>query len=555
MAATIPVLQSSSPNRRRRVRHRIQTPAYASFTAESKSAMLDLHEIVNVSEDGVAIQCSSPLEVSRQVELCLDLAECEDHIYTSAQVVWTDPTGRAGLLFSELSPVSLFRLREWLFLNAMTGAAANESALATSSALLHVPTRPNYTDTLAGVTAVQRQVEALGADLPAVLQLIADRAQNLLRASGAAIALAATEPDVMECRASSGDVAPPVGARLQVGSGFSGECVKSGTLLRCDDSETDVRVDRESCRALGVRSILAAPVRVGEKSIGIVEAFAAQPNSFTENDSRVLQRLADTIVASVNRAAVAENLPPLRPTPEEPRFTPAGGVLFASTPAEEEKAKADQEEKRSSGISLPRSLLYLLISLFATIALAMGYVLAPWIQSDVAPWVQNKLHARGHSQLQTVLASSQAPKPPAVETASFDQLKQMAENGDPAAQNALGLRYFQGDEKNQVPQDEKQAFRWFTEAAEGGNLAAQSKLGFLYWSGRGAPKDVNKAYFWTVLARARGDEGSKDLAAVLASGMTHAQTNAIEQQAEVWLQQHQLASSKPPAGLASKVTR
>src|SRR5271165_5975598 len=102
--------------------------------------------------------------------------------------------------------------------------------------------------------------------------------------------------------------APPVGARLQVGSGFSGECVKSGTLLRCDDSETDVRVDRESCRALGVRSILAAPVRVGEKSIGIVEAFAAQPNSFTENDSRVLQRLADTIVASVNRAAVAENL-------------------------------------------------------------------------------------------------------------------------------------------------------------------------------------------------------------------------------------------------------
>ncbi|MFZ0805848.1 MAG: GAF domain-containing protein [Candidatus Sulfotelmatobacter sp.] len=552
MAATNSVLQSNSPNRRRRVRHRIQTPAYASFTAESTSAMLDLHEIVNVSEDGVAIQCSNPLEVNRQVELCLDLAECDDHIYTSAQVVWSDPSGRAGLLFSELPPVSLFRLREWLFLNAMTGAAANESALASSTASLQVPTQPNYTDTLAAVTAVQRQVESLSHDLPAALQLIAERARNLIRASGAAIALAANEPDVMDCRASSGDVAPPIGVRLQVGSGFSGECVKSGMLLRCDDSEKDSRVDRESCRALGVRSILAAPVRLGDKSVGILEAFAPQANAFTENDSRVLQRLADTVVAAVNRSAVAENLPPLRPQPQEPRFTPPGGVLFASTPEEEKKAKQQAEEKPSHGITLPRSHLIILLCAAATIALALGYRLAPWIQSDVAPWLQSKIHAREHTQMQTVLASSQAPKLPSVETASFDQLEQMADNGDPAAQNAIGLRYFQGDAKNQVPQDERQAFRWFTAAAEGGNLAAQSKLGFLYWSGRGVPKDVNKAYFWTVLARARGDEGSKDLAAVLASRMTRSQTASIEQQAEVWLQRHQLASSKPPAGLALK---
>jgi len=555
MAASIPVLQSNSPNRRRRVRHRIQTPAYASFTAESRSAMLDLHEIVNISEDGVAIQCTSPLDADRRLDLCLDLAECEEHIYTSARVVWAEASGRAGLIFSDLSPVSLFRLREWLFLNAMTGAAANEPALANTSAALHVATIPNYTDTLAGVTAVQRQVEALGADLSAALQLIADRAQTLVHASGAAIALAASEPDFMECRASSGEIAPPPGARLQVGSGFSGECVKTGKLLRCDDAELDARVDRESCHALGVRSILAAPVRVGEKSVGILEAFAPQPYGFTDNDGQVLQRLADAVVAAVNRAAAAEDLPPLRAETGEPRFTPAGGLLFASTPEQEQQAKADQaveEAKHASGIRLPLSHLILLVSLFAVIFLAMGYVLAPWLQKDIAPWVQNKLHDRGQSQLQTVLASTQPPKPPSIETASFDQLKQMADNGDPAAENAVGLRYFQGDPKDQIQQDEKQAFRWFSTAAEGGNLAAQSKLGFLYWSGRGVPKDVNKAYFWTVLARARGGEGSKDLAAVLAAGMTRAQTAAIEQQAEVWLQQHQVASSKPPAGLALK---
>jgi hypothetical protein len=551
MAAITPVL-SNSPNRRRRVRHRIQTPAYASFTTESKSAMLDLHEIVNISEDGVAIQCSSSLQVSRRVELCLDLAECDDHIYTTAQVIWTDTSGRAGLVFSELSPVSLFRLREWLFLNAMTGAAsASESALAASTASLHVPMRPSYSDTLAAVSAVQRQVETLGADLPAVLRLISDRSLGLLSASGAAIALSSADPESMECRASSGSIAPPVGARLQVGSGFSGECVKSGILLRCDDTETDSRVDRESCRALGVRSMLAVPIRKGDKSIGIIETFSSHPYAFTENDGRILQRLSEIVVAAINRVSFDESLSLPRKALTESNYTPAGGVLFASTPNPEKSEKKASDESQgpsAHGISLPRSLLIVLISLAITIPTAMGYALAPWIQKDVAPWIQKKLHAHASTQLPTVLASSQAPKP-SIETASFDQLKQMADNGDPAAENAIGLRYFQGDAKDQIPQDEKQAFRWFSSSAEAGNLAAQSKLGFLYWSGRGAPKDLNKAYFWTVLARARGDEGSRDLATVLASGMTRAQAAAIEQQADIWLQQHQvLAVAKPSAG-------
>ncbi len=84
----------------------------------------------------------------------------------------------------------------------------------------------------------------------------------------------------MICRASAGPSAPPVGATLQVGSGFSGECVRTGKMLRCDDAETDERVDRESCRALGIRSMLAAPIRLGEKVIGLLEVFSAEPDAF-----------------------------------------------------------------------------------------------------------------------------------------------------------------------------------------------------------------------------------------------------------------------------------
>ena len=119
MAVMTSALHPVTPNRRRRVRHKIQTPAYATFTAESKGAILDLHEIVDISEDGIAIQCHSPLELDRRVNLCLDLADCPEHIYTTGQVVWANASGRAGLHFSELSPESVSRLREWLFVNVM----------------------------------------------------------------------------------------------------------------------------------------------------------------------------------------------------------------------------------------------------------------------------------------------------------------------------------------------------------------------------------------------------------------------------------------------------
>jgi TPR repeat protein len=123
----------------------------------------------------------------------------------------------------------------------------------------------------------------------------------------------------------------------------------------------------------------------------------------------------------------------------------------------------------------------------------------------------------------------------------------MAEHNDAAAENALGLRYFQGDEKNGIIRDEKQAFNWFRRAADHGSLPAQAKLGALYWGGRGVPKDVNQAYFWTVLARARGNKENKDLAAILASGMSRSQAAAIEQQADFWLEQH-MPNWKPSAG-------
>ena len=558
MSSITSTLASGAPNRRRRVRHKIQTPAYASFTADPKGTMLDLHEIVDISEEGMAIQCHSPLESSTPLNLCLDLADCAEHIYTTGQVIWSNQAGRAGVRFSDLPPESLSRLREWLFVNVMAGVANGEAEIAgAASSKASGPPRPSYTDALATVTAVQRQVEALGSDLPAALRLIAERSQALVRASGTAIALAEKGPEFMVCRASSGSDAPPIGARLQVGSGFSGECVKNGTLLRCDDAEVDARVDPESCRELGIRSILAAPVRANGKSIGLIEAFSGRPNAFSEVDGRVLQRLADIVLAAVNRSSRVEN--PKTATPiVKPAFVSApGSVLFASADQQEKlkekEKKAETQEKANSSVDLPRSQLIILICAAATIALLLGYYAAPVIASDVAPWMKDKFRSHGNTQVTTVLASNHAPKTeapplsplsPSIETATFDQLRQMAEKGNPAAQNSLGLRYATGDG---VKLNESEALRWFTKAAELGNVPAQSKLGSIYFSGRGVPQDSNRAYFWMVVARLSGDDASKALSPLVRARLTRAQVTSIELDADRWLQQHH-PYEKPAAG-------
>jgi len=541
--ATVPVAVS---NRRRRVRHRIQTPAYAIFKAKNQGTMLDLHEIVNISEDGMAIQCYSPIDSTTALDVCLDLAECSEQIFTTGQVMWSDDSGRVGFRFTELPPASLARLREWLFVNVMAGVANGDAEIAAFTGAREAGTpRPNYTDTLAALTAVERQVEALGADLKSALRLIAERAQALTRATGAAIALADQDPQFMICRASSGTDAPPEGARLQVGSGFSGECVQSGKLLRCDDAELDSRVDPVSCRALGIRSILAAPVCAADESVGLLEAFSPQPNAFTENDATVLRRLAESVLAAANRAALSQDLPPLGPA-QDPPFTPTGSVLFAS--ADTDEAKQAQAEKNSFGITLPRSHLIILYCAAAAIFLALGWGSAPWLQADALPWIAKKVHAREHAQLQTVLASS--PKPersatdPLIETATLEQLRQMANTGNADAQNALGLRYAMGDG---VKLSETEAVRWFSKAAELGNIPAQSKLGSIYFSGRGVPQDSSKAYFWMVIASASGDNASKTLAPFVRDRLSRAQVTSIELEADRWLQGHR-SDPKPAAG-------
>ena len=89
---------------------------------------------------------------------------------------------------------------------------------------------------------------------------------------------------------------------MNVSFGFSGECIRLARPLRCDDSESDGRVDAEACRLLGLRSILAAPVIYERDIVGLVEVFCDRPNAFDDGDLAVVERLAQTVVLTLSRA-------------------------------------------------------------------------------------------------------------------------------------------------------------------------------------------------------------------------------------------------------------
>lgn len=146
-------------------------------------------------------------------------------------------------------------------------------------------------------------------DLDAALQLLADRAQYITGASGAAIALRRDGRDDMLCRASVGTNAPELGALLSTEFGLSGESVRTRQLLRCDDAERDARVNREVCREMGIASVLVMPVVDDDRVLGVFELFSGKANAFGERDLSAVQRLSEMVETAVRLAQAAEHLP------------------------------------------------------------------------------------------------------------------------------------------------------------------------------------------------------------------------------------------------------
>jgi diguanylate cyclase (GGDEF)-like protein len=156
-------------------------------------------------------------------------------------------------------------------------------------------------ETLLAIIRVQTDIAKAGLDLGAVMDLTTQSAQDLTLANGGVIEL--EEEGDMVYRAATGSAKAQLGLRLKAATSLSGLCIARREILRCDDSETDPRVDREACRRVGLRSMIVVPLRHGETVIGVIKVLSSQPGFFTETEVRTLSMISDLVSASMFHAA------------------------------------------------------------------------------------------------------------------------------------------------------------------------------------------------------------------------------------------------------------
>jgi GAF domain/PilZ domain len=315
--------------RRSCLRHKVHGPVFASFDGVTGGMILDL------SEQGLSMQTVVPVDVNRRLQFRLDLPDSDASLETTGYIAWADALGRAGVRFSDLPEDARLRLDQWLALHdeapsrkapkltfdqmsapSRAGTPAGSEIGKPRSISLEADTgTENLKDQSAGSATIQYEFHSLGSDLNAALRVISERARTLLRGSGAAIALidhghmisgrmmsARTTAKAMMCRASVGSGGPPLGTHVDINSGFSGECVRTGKARRGDDTETDSRVAAETCRRLRIRSIAGAPIRYEREVVGLIEVFSPDCFAFDEGDLAVLERLAQTAILMISQA-------------------------------------------------------------------------------------------------------------------------------------------------------------------------------------------------------------------------------------------------------------
>jgi len=153
------------------------------------------------------------------------------------------------------------------------------------------------TDSISPGESYAKLAERLACVSDESLREIVQKAAKNTRASGAAMALG--RPGEMVCRATAGDCPSEIGAQVNSASGVTGLCVLSGTTQHCRNTELDARLGGDSCRALGIASIIVAPVFYQDQLLGLIEVFSQRPYAFGAHDLQALEALSEEFCASL----------------------------------------------------------------------------------------------------------------------------------------------------------------------------------------------------------------------------------------------------------------
>ncbi|HEX7526293.1 MAG TPA: PAS domain S-box protein [Gaiellaceae bacterium] len=155
---------------------------------------------------------------------------------------------------------------------------------------------------LAKIVETQRDIAAVGLDLEAVMQLIADRALLFTRGDGSAVNL--MEGDEVVLRAARGVTTPLVGSRRPLAESVTWHAASTGRALLIEDSVNDERLNQSLVARLGEQSHICVPFFSGGEIVGSLSVVStSETDGLHEADRQTLELLGVVLSSAVTAAA------------------------------------------------------------------------------------------------------------------------------------------------------------------------------------------------------------------------------------------------------------
>ncbi len=141
-------------------------------------------------------------------------------------------------------------------------------------------------------------------ELYLTLQLLANRAQQLSRASAATIAVG--EGERLLCRASAGPMAAVVGSELRANPALIEKSIQTQQIVCCNYTGNLANADGIPYAALGIKSMMVMPLVEDQRVVAIFELLADRTQAFQDGDGAMLQLLSAMVLTALHRAEAAQ---------------------------------------------------------------------------------------------------------------------------------------------------------------------------------------------------------------------------------------------------------
>jgi diguanylate cyclase (GGDEF)-like protein len=151
------------------------------------------------------------------------------------------------------------------------------------------------------IIQAQGEIAAGDLDQDRAMQVIVNRVPDLIGADGALID--SPDGDRLVFRAGSGVDNLVIGWEYPRQGSLSGRSLEQRSVLTSSDTELDPRVESDTCRRLGARSLLCAPLVHRGDELGSLTAFASRPHAFDEGDREAIGLLGRSLAAHLHHAA------------------------------------------------------------------------------------------------------------------------------------------------------------------------------------------------------------------------------------------------------------